>query len=605
MTALLILSLFAFPAFAQEAAYERTITLPAIPQETSVWVPLDLHALQPDTKGYVIEQDGTPIPWKQIDRQQNLLQLAIIDSASTPAETVPLTTIDALTDGNALTSFQPATATTHRFRFHFVESVAPSYLRFQLESGGIYNINVRAGSSFDTLQPLFTGTHVIGNAVPLSGERATHYEITFSAVGVLRIAEADLVSNERLLLFRAQPNSAYVLRYGPNSIGAPVDSADVFDDASAVTASLGPVRFLGEGPDTDGDGSPDSVDNCVNTANMDQRDRDGDGIGDTCDNAPALPNSAQKDTDGDGIGDSEDNCPFLRNPDQKDVDLDGIGWVCDDADGDGIINSMDNCVGLKNPDQRDLDNSGLGDACEDDIDKDGIPREPDNCSTTANPDQSDQDEDGIGDTCDVYPSHYDPRQIDRDENGIGDVCQNKLEATIVDTDEDGIPDNKDVCPRVPNSDQLDTDDDGIGDMCDNCPILKNPDQRDRDQNGEGDTCTDTDGDTVLDPFDNCPPFANTDQRDKDENGIGDPCDDDDRDGLQNAVDNCPYDSNHLQEDEDNDGIGNVCDTSDDRWSEERPWLLWFSMGTIVVVLTALGGMILYRSPRNEDDQSAS
>jgi predicted lipoprotein with Yx(FWY)xxD motif len=84
--------------------------------------------------------------------------------------------------------------------------------------------------------------------------------------------------------------------------------------------------------------------------------------------------------------------------------------------------------------------------------------------------------------------------------------------------------------------------------------------------------------------------------------IGDACDDDDGDGIPNAIDNCPNDWNPLQEDEDNDGVGNVCDTEDNRWSEQRPWLLWLSMGAIILVLTVLGGVILYKSPRGEDGQ---
>ncbi len=42
---------------------------------------------------------------------------------------------------------------------------------------------------------------------------------------------------------------------------------------------------------------------------------------------PSLnPNS---DTDGDGIPDSRDNCPTSANPDQRDLDRDNIGDVCD------------------------------------------------------------------------------------------------------------------------------------------------------------------------------------------------------------------------------------------------------------------------------------
>jgi thrombospondin type 3 repeat protein len=39
----------------------------------------------------------------------------------------------------------------------------------------------------------------------------------------------------------------------------------------------------------------------------------------------------------------------------------------------------------------------------------------------------------------------------------------------VDTDGDGVADERDNCPRVPNSNQTDSDGDGVGDACDECP----------------------------------------------------------------------------------------------------------------------------------------
>lgn len=35
------------------------------------------------------------------------------------------------------------------------------------------------------------------------------------------------------------------------------------------------------------------------------------------------------DSDGDGVPDSEDNCPMVPNPDQSDIDSDGVGDLCD------------------------------------------------------------------------------------------------------------------------------------------------------------------------------------------------------------------------------------------------------------------------------------
>jgi hypothetical protein len=59
--------------------------------------------------------------------------------------------------------------------------------------------------------------------------------------------------------------------------------------------------------DTDGDGVPNTTDNCILTANPNQLDGDGDGVGDACDNCPAMANADQADSDFDGVGDVCDN----------------------------------------------------------------------------------------------------------------------------------------------------------------------------------------------------------------------------------------------------------------------------------------------------------
>ncbi|MEM6377800.1 MAG: thrombospondin type 3 repeat-containing protein, partial [Bacteroidota bacterium] len=136
--------------------------------------------------------------------------------------------------------------------------------------------------------------------------------------------------------------------------------------------------------DTDLDGVPDDLDNCVLAANPDQSDLDNDGLGDACDD----------DIDGDGIANEQDNCPFFANPSQSDSNGNGIGDECEpdaDGDGDGIPNSEDNCPLTSNPDQSDIDQDGIGDICDNDIDGDGIKNELDNCPSVPNPDQLDAD----------------------------------------------------------------------------------------------------------------------------------------------------------------------------------------------------------------------
>lgn len=114
--------------------------------------------------------------------------------------------------------------------------------------------------------------------------------------------------------------------------------------------------------DSDGDGVLDYLDG----------DMDKDGIPDSLDNCPEDYNTDQKDRDNDKVGDVCDNCMKVANPDQADDDEDGFGDVCaEDSDGDGISNALDNCPMISNPDQADSDKDFKGDACDTDAPKSG------------------------------------------------------------------------------------------------------------------------------------------------------------------------------------------------------------------------------------------
>jgi hypothetical protein len=208
--------------------------------------------------------------------------------------------------------------------------------------------------------------------------------------------------------------------------------------------------------DSDGDGFPNSSDNCPNLANN-QDDGDDDNIGDLCDNCPGAANGDQADVDGDGDGDACDNCPSFPNDDQADNDGDLLGNVCDNCPDDSNLGQED--TDADGPD-------GIGDAC-------------DNCPQDNNTGQQDTDADGpdgIGDVCDICPGNSDPGQEDSEvdqsgvpiPDGIGDACDN--------------------CPGVSNPGQENSDPDQHGNACDNCQITFNPGQENADGDTYGDVC---------------------------------------------------------------------------------------------------------------------
>ncbi|SEC17387.1 gliding motility-associated C-terminal domain-containing protein [Tenacibaculum sp. MAR_2009_124] len=295
-------------------------------------------------------------------------------------------------------------------------------------------------------------------------------------------------------------------------------------------------------PDTDGDGLPDYQD----------LDSDGDGINDVVEAGGAdTDNNGQIDTggtllDGTNLPDSSGNgTSDVLEPNNPDLpgslDANGDGVIDDqtDSDGDGIADSVDGLVGFGDAEQTDTDGDGIADIHDLDSDNDGI---LDSVEQNGDPNR-DTDSDGILD-------HLD---LDSDGDGILDLVESGQDASVVDTNGDGVLDST-----------TDADNDGILDTADN---------DDNDINAGGSTTpTDSDGDGM-------PDFQDTDSDndgvsdliegggdpslDTDNDGVIDDQTDTDGDGLADSVDPDNGGTSSTGPDTDGDGLPDYQDLDSD------------------------------------------
>ncbi len=104
---------------------------------------------------------------------------------------------------------------------------------------------------------------------------------------------------------------------GDDTADSDVDPATFRTDVFTV-AGNDATRDAGLVADADGDGTPDSEDNCPNDAGKTEPGECGCG-------------TADSDSDGDGVLDCQDNCPSTANADQADADGDGTGDACEES----------------------------------------------------------------------------------------------------------------------------------------------------------------------------------------------------------------------------------------------------------------------------------
>jgi len=198
--------------------------------------------------------------------------------------------------------------------------------------------------------------------------------------------------------------------------------------------------------DVDGDGVDNASDNCPDLYNASQEGHciggilgpcllDTDCGGGTCDLTRGFECFGLDDLDADGIFDISDNCVLTANGDQKDRDGDHLGNACDgDCLGVALVRLCGNAPLISCTSSTDCPAGGI---CQT-----AVHHSPSqDCSVV----DDDADADGIEDALDDCPDVYNPtiipgtkRQLDSDRDGLGDACDS---AGSLDDDFDGVPDD--------------------------------------------------------------------------------------------------------------------------------------------------------------------
>ncbi|MBF0491776.1 MAG: thrombospondin type 3 repeat-containing protein [Deltaproteobacteria bacterium] len=191
----------------------------------------------------------------------------------------------------------------------------------------------------DTPDPVISGNTVTYSASISNAGPASATGVAFS--GTVSTG-ATLVSVSSTLGTCSHTTSSVSCSIGSLSNTRPGDSATVTVVVNPNTSTG--VAFSGIVASSS---DPNSSNNSATENTTVSADRDGDGIPDSIDNCPMVANPAQTDSDGDGVGDACDNCPTVPNPNQADSNANGVGDACEitrELSG-SISNARQTCTG--------------------------------------------------------------------------------------------------------------------------------------------------------------------------------------------------------------------------------------------------------------------
>ena len=313
------------------------------------------------------------------------------------------------------------------------------------------------------------------------------------------------------------------------------DPLVVDTDLDGVTDDLEIGADAANADDTDGDGTPDVLD----------EDDDGDAIA----TAYELGSDPENPLDSDG-----DGTPDYLDADSDDDGIDDAIEGAGDPDGDGVASYLDDDAdgnGIDDPTDGtgDLDDDGIMDFLDVD-DTDGRLGDPDGDGLTneeelslgTDPQAEDTDDDGLTDWDEVMNLDTDPTLADTDGDGLddGDEVKGGTDPLDVDSDGDGLEDGDELNVGTDPLDD-DSDDDGLFDG-EEVDLGADPLDEDTDDDGvlDGDEPEgDTDGDgliDVLDPTDDT--VVGDDDDDDDDDDDVEPGDGDDDDGPSGRGDGC-------------------------------------------------------------------